>query len=107
MEQPEIEQLMGVNFPWVESHERDWENVHDGQAPKLEAIAGLLRRYIDGPEVLIEVLNESDLVAVKSLSDAPRFIGENVLKGRIHITDRKLTGFVVVQPIGVATGWRA
>jgi hypothetical protein len=107
MERSQIEELMAENFPWVESHEREWENVHDGKLPKLEAIAKLLQLYIGAPEVLVLVLSDPEVAAVVSLAEAPQFIGQHVLKGRIHVSDPEFTGFVVVQPIGVATGWRA
>jgi hypothetical protein len=107
MDQSLIEELMAENFPWVELHERNWENVHDGEGPKLEAIANLLQVHIGTPEVLVLVLSEPEVAAVKSLAEAPGFIGQHVLKGRIHVSNPQFTGFVVIQPIGVATGWSA
>jgi hypothetical protein len=102
----QIEELMAANFPWVEGHECDWENVHDGEKPKLEAIARLIETHIRTSEVLVLVLAEPDVGGVMSTTEAPAFIGNYVLKGRIHIADAQFSGFVVIVPTGVATGWR-
>jgi hypothetical protein len=103
----EIEELMSQNFPWVESHEREWENVHDGAKPKLESISRLLESNIGQTDMFVQVLGDSDVAALVSAEEAPSFVAGFVLKGRIHVTNRQFTGFVVIQPIGVAAGWRA
>jgi len=107
----QIEDLTSARFPWAHPEDHVWINVHDGQGPKVNEIAQLLHLHIGSSEVLIHVLGESvagsDVAVEKCAADAPAFVGAHVLKGRIHITNPEFTGFVVVDLIGVATGWKA
>jgi len=105
MTPPTVAELMAEHFPWVESHEREWLNVHDGTTPKLEEIAKLIERHIDAQAVLVLVLSEPEVAAMVKTTEAPAFIGSHILKARIHVANPQFTGFLVIQPTGVATGW--
>jgi hypothetical protein len=106
MELWRIEELMADHFPWVEPHEREWQNIHDGTRPKLGAISRLLALHIGTPEVLVLILGDRNVGTLVKASEAPTFIGSYVLRGRIHVANPQFTGFVVVQPTGVAAGWK-
>ena len=106
----QIEDLTSARFPWAHPEDHAWINVHDGQGPKVNEIAQLLDLHIGSSAVLIHVLgscaNDSEVAVEKCAADAPAFVGDYVLKGRIHITNPEFSGFVVVDAIGVATGWK-
>jgi hypothetical protein len=106
----QIEELTSSRFPWAHPEDHVWINVHDGQGPKVDEIAQLMNLHIGSSEVLIHVLAasaiDSEVTAEKCAADAPAFVGAYVLKGRIHVTNPEFTGFVVIDPIGVATGWK-
>ena len=105
----QIEDLTSSQFPWAHPEDHVWVNVHDGQGPKVDVIAQLLNLHVGSPEVLVHVLGagtDSEVAVSKSAAEAPAFIGAYVLRGRIHVTNPEFTGFVVIDPIGVATGWR-
>lgn len=99
-----IHQLMLDRFPAFEAVKFEWENMHDGEVLRVKELSALLRRYIDAPEVLIEVHRK--LGAFLPIDEAATFIGSHIGEGQIRVADRQFTSFVVVALNGVATGWR-
>jgi hypothetical protein len=99
-----VHQLMLNRFPAFDTVDFDWENMHDGKAPLLKELSELLLRYIEAPEVLVEVHRK--LGALLPIDDAVAFIGSHIGEGQIRVADRQFTSFVVVALNGVAAGWR-
>ena len=91
-------------FPAFEAVDFEWKNMHDGKAPRLEQLTELLVRYIDAPEVLVEVHRK--LGALLPINEAVAFIGSHIGEGQIRVADRHFTSFVVIALNGVAAGWR-
>jgi len=107
MSPTEIYDEFAIEFPavWPEDHE--WENVHDGQAAKLDAISGLLDRYISSSEVVVIVHSNPGVGAVLPRERAAGYIAGYVLAHEIQVSDPLFTCFVAVSCSGVATGWAA
>lgn len=99
-----VHQLMLDRFPAFATVDFDWQNMHDGKAPLLEELSELLLRYIDAPEVLVEVHRK--LGALLPINEAVAFIGSHIGEGQIRVADRQFTSFLVVALNGVAAGWR-
>ena len=95
---------MLVQFPTFDAVDFEWENMHDGKAPRLKELSDLLVRYIEAPEVLVEVHRK--LGALLPIDQAVAFIGSHIGEGQIRVADRQFTSFVVVGLNGVAAGWR-
>lgn len=91
-------------FPAFDAVDFDWENMHDGKAPRFKELSDFLVRYIEAPEVLVEVHRK--LGALLSIDEAVAFIGSHIGEGQIRVADRQFTSFVVVALNGVAAGWR-
>jgi hypothetical protein len=91
-------------FPVFDAVEFEWENMHDGLAPRLKELSDLLVRYFKAPEVLVEVNRK--LGALLPTDEAVAFIGSHIGEGQIRVADRQFTSFVVVALNGVAAGWR-
>ena len=91
-------------FPAYDAVDFDWENMHDGKAPRFKELSDFLVRYIEAPEVLVEVHRK--LGALLSIDEAVAFIGSHIGEGQIRVADRQFTSFVVVALNGVAAGWR-
>jgi len=107
MSPAEIYDEWAIQFPavWPEDHE--WENVHDGKAAKLDAISGLLDRYISSPEIVVIVHSDPGAGAVLPRESAASYIAEYVLAHEIQASDPLFSCFVAVSRSGVATGWLA
>ena len=99
-----VHQLMLDRFPAFKAVDFEWENMHDGKAPRLKELAEFIVRYIEAPEVLVEVHRK--LGAFLPIDEAVAFIGSHIGEGQIRVTDRQFTSFVVVALNGVAAGWR-
>ena len=99
-----VHQLMLDRFPAFDAVDFDWENMHDGKAPRFKELSDFLVRYIEAPEVLVEVHRK--LGALLSIDEAVAFIGSHIGEGQIRVADRQFTSFVVVALNGVAAGWR-
>ena len=99
-----VHQLMLDRFPAFDAVDFDWENMHDGKAPRLKELSELLVRYIEAPEVLVEVHRK--LGALLPVNEAVAFIGNHIGEGQIRVADRQFTSFLVVALNGVAAGWR-
>ena len=50
-----VHQLMLDRFPAFNTVDFDWENIHDGKAPRYKELSDFLVRCIEAPEVLVEV----------------------------------------------------
>jgi hypothetical protein len=94
-----------MEFPLVHPEDHEWVNVHDGRAPKLEAIAGLVDRYINSPEVVVIVHSEPGIGATLPKASVARYIAGHILKHEIVVSDSLFACFVAVSCSGVATGW--
>jgi len=99
-----VHQLMLDRFPAFNAVDFEWENMHDGKAPQLKELSELLVRYIEAPEVLVEVHRK--LGALLPIDEAVAFIGSHIGEAQIRVADRQFTSFVVVALNGVAAGWR-
>ena len=99
-----VHQLMLNRFPAFDAVDFDWENMHDGKAPRLKELTDFHLRYIEAPEVLVEVHRR--LGAFLPIDEAVAFIGSHIGEGQIRVADRQFTSFVVVALNGVAAGWR-
>jgi hypothetical protein len=106
MDSASLEELMSENFPWIEPEDCSWQNVHDGHAPKLEAISAMLAENVGTGDVLLHVLGKPEVFAQMPASEAPGLISRHIFGGRIHASNREFSGFLVIMPIGVATAWR-
>jgi hypothetical protein len=104
MNQRRIHELMRSRFPAIDAVEHEWANMHDGCAPRTEAIASLLCETFSAAEVLVEVHRK--LGGLFPLSEAAAYIGAHIGQGQIRVADREFTSFVVVATNGVATAWR-
>ena len=93
-----------IEFPPVCPEDHEWENVHDGQVAKMEAISDLVSRHISGPEVVV-VLHHLQIAAKMPKANAAIFVAEHVLCGEIQISDPEFKSFVAIAQSGVATGW--
>ena len=99
-----VHQLMLDRFPAFDAVDFDWENMHDGKAPRFKELSDFLARYIEATEVLVEVHRK--LGALLSIDEAVAFIGSHIGEGQIRVADRQFTSFVLVALNGVAAGWR-
>ena len=90
-------------FPAFDAVDFGWENMHDGKAPRFKELSDFLVRYIEAPEVLVEVHRK--LGAFLPIDEAVAFIGSHIGEGQIRVADRQFTSFVVVALNGVAAGW--
>jgi hypothetical protein len=99
-----VHELMRAHFPAFDAVNHEWENMHDGKAPRLDALDRLLRGTFDAAEVLIEVHRK--LGDSLPLNQAAAYIGAHIGQGQIRVADREFTSFVVVESNGVATAWR-
>jgi hypothetical protein len=99
-----VHQLMLDRFPAFNAVDFEWENIHDGKAPRLKELSELIVRYVEAPEVLVEVHRK--LGALLPIDEAVAFIGNHMGEGQIRVADRQFTSFVVVALSGVAAGWR-
>ena len=91
-------------FPAFDAVDFEWKNMHDGKAPRLKELSELLVRYIEAPEVLVEVHRK--LGALLPVNEAVAFIGNHIGEGQIRVADRQFTSFLVVALNGMAAGWR-
>jgi len=107
MDEELLADLMAQNFPPCEPEDHAWSNVHDGAAPKTRVISEMLRANVGAGHVLVHVLRDEDVYAEVTASEAAEFIGRHVLEGRIHASNLDFSGFLVVMPNGVATGWKS
>jgi hypothetical protein len=94
-------------FPatWPTSPEWNWVNVHDGVAPKLEALRAMLDEYIRSPEVVVIVHSSPGIGSIMGKEAACSYISEHVLKHEIQAADPLFGSFVLVSSSGVATAW--
>jgi hypothetical protein len=106
MDSAALEDLMAQNMPWIEPEDYSWHDMHDGRAPRVEAIAAMLSVSVGTGEVFVHILAEPDVYAQVNASEAPEFIGRHVLRGRIHVSNPAFNGFLVVMSNGVATAWK-
>lgn len=99
-----VHQLMLDRFLAFNAVDFDWENMHDGRAPRLVELSEMPVRYIKSSEVLVEVHRK--LGAFLPIDEAVTFIGSHIGEGQIRVADRQFTSFIVVALNGVAAGWR-
>ena len=88
---------------WPEDHE--WENVHDGQVPRVADIARLIERHINASEVIVLVHTPVGIGARLARDRAANYIANHVLEADIQVSDPLYTCFVAILRSGVATGW--
>jgi len=107
MTQTELYDQVAIEFPWAWPQDPRWVwvNVHDGKAPKLNAISDLLERYIGSSEVVVVVHSEPGIAAVLPKRSAVSYIAGHVLEHEIQASDPLFTCFVTVSRSGVGTGW--
>jgi hypothetical protein len=99
-----VHELMTKHFPAFDGAELDWVNVHDGRAPKLTELDGLLHETFAEDEVLVAVTRkEGDFIP---LSDAAAYIGQRMGSGNIRVSNRDFSSFMVVAQNCVASAWR-
>jgi len=96
---------VSIEFPPVCPEDHEWENVHDGQAAKVEAISNLLSRHISGPEVVV-VIHHLQIAEKMPKANAAVFVAGHVLSGEIQISDPEFKSFVAIAQSGVATSWQ-
>ena len=94
-----------TEFPTFYPEDHEWENVHDGQEAKLNAISSLISRHIKAHKLLV-VVHHLQIAAEVSKESAVAFVAKPVLSGEIQISDPEFTSFVVISESGVATGWQ-
>jgi hypothetical protein len=98
-----IHELMTKHFPAFDGAELDWVNVHDGLAPKLAELDGLLHETFAEDEVLVEITRkEGDFI---SLCEAAAYIGQRMGNGYIRVSNRDFSSFMVVAQNCVASAW--
>ena len=98
-----VHELMRSSFPSEET-EQDWINVADSNGAIQSRIARLVEENISADVLLVEVHRKLGSLLPKS--EALQFVYKHILKGRIRITSRDFSGFVVIEVNGVAKGWR-
>jgi hypothetical protein len=93
-------------FPpmWPQAPEWEWVNVHDGKAPKLDAISDLLERCISSSDVIVVVHSEPGTAVKLSKASAANYMAGHVLEHEVQASDPVFTCFVSVSRTGVATG---
>ena len=106
MNPAEMYDEVALDFPVVHPEDHEWVNVHDGEAAKLDAVSGLVERYIDSSSVVLVIHAEPGIAAVLPRASVASYIAGHILKHEIQIADPRFTSFVAVRRSGVATGWR-
>ena len=98
-----VHELMNKHFPAFDGAKLDWVNVHDGYAPKLSELEGLLHETFAEGEVLVEVTRKKgDCIP---LSQAGAYIGQHMGVGNIRVANRDFSSFLVVAQSCVASAW--
>ena len=94
---------MSASFPKVDLAKSAWVNLleRDGSV-RSKTLAALIREFIDGEDVLVEVNRKlGDMV---SRQDAVAYVERHVGCSDIRIADRAFLGYVLMGVNGVATG---
>ncbi|CAN7227648.1 hypothetical protein [Rhizobacter sp. LjRoot28] len=98
-----VHDLMRQGFPERPVTASDWVVASDGDGLRLDVVQRLVREHIASDTLLVEANRK--VGGLFLVSQAFDFVASNVGRGRILMTDREFTGFVVIESNGVASGW--
>lgn len=100
-----VHELMRAHFPERPESATEWVVAIDEQGLRVSVLEGLVRRYISADSLLVEANRKAG--GMFPLPAAIDFVAAHANKGRILLTNREFSGFVVVESNGVASGWSA
>ena len=98
-----VHELMRQGFSGRPTTASDWAVAVDGHGLRLDVVQHLVRDHIASDVLLVEVNRK--VGGLFPVSQALDFVASNVGKGRVLLTDREFTGFVLIESNGVASGW--
>jgi hypothetical protein len=80
-----------------------WVNVHDGREPMGEVVSALLKQHVASESVVVLVHSEPGVAVAMPIEAAANYIGPNVLKHEVQVSDPRFTRFLSINKSGVAT----
>lgn len=99
-----VHELMLEHFPDRPETASDWAVAVDEQGLRFPVLEDHVRRYIATEELLVKLTRK--IGGMFPIPAALDFVAAHACNGRILLTDRDFSGFVVVESTGVVSGWR-
>ena len=97
-----INTLMNKNFPALEAVDQDWVNVQNSDSSAAQRLTDIIKEYITADELLISINRK---VGTRlPLNEGIEYIANILGDGRIRISNRDFTQFVLIAQNCVATG---
>lgn len=98
-----VHELMREHFPDRPASASGWVVASDEQGLRVEVLRRLVSQHIGSHELVVEANRKAgDLL---SLDQALEFVAQHLGRGRIRLSNRLFSGFVVIELNGVASGW--
>lgn len=98
-----VHELLRENFPQRPACATDWVVVADERGLRFDVVRELIRRHIASDDLVVEANRKAgDHLPI---DQAIEFVARHLGQGRIRLSDREFTGFVVIESTGVASAW--